>query len=131
MKTCKDCERTIPEGYIIEYSYLYLTPICPLCALSFTKELYKRGFKEDIYLKNYEKFLGEKETKLKQAWGGHMINPPKECPYRFIAKDKGEWVDLQWCVNYCKDICKRKMIWKRMTRGEKKFELEVNRVRTA
>lgn len=63
--------------------------------------------------------------------GGMLLNPPKECPWRFISKDGGEWVDLSICLVNCKknDNCERHQWYSKATAAELTEEWENGGVR--
>ena len=134
-KKCIKCKKVLPEYLVGDYPLVFLTPICPICALDLTNKILGNPpgteFKREV---DHESFLEVQEFLVVQSkgnWGGHMINPPEECLWAFQQPDSGQWVDLSNCNLTCKDRCVRSYQWKRMSSDERKNELFDNGVKYA
>lgn len=134
-KKCVVCKKVLPEYLVGSYPLVFQNPVCPVCALRITNKLLRKPpgtpFKKDS---DQEALLEAKTfftVQNKHNRGGHMINPPEECPFRFVQRDKGEWVDLGNCNRTCKDQCIRFYQWKRMGADERKDELFDNGILNA
>lgn len=53
-------------------------------------------------------------------WGGHMIDPPKDCVGRLKAEDGGIWVDISYCYCCCEKHCDRYLSYTKMTKEEQR-----------
>jgi hypothetical protein len=51
-----------------------------------------------------------------QNVGGHIVDPPEDCPYRKQWSDGGIWTDLGCCQVCCTNRCKRYQWYKRATK---------------
>ena len=47
--------------------------------------------------------------KLITPMGGHLVNPPENCPWKRMAYDGGMWVDFTLCAGFCdnRNSCER------------------------
>ena len=129
---CKKCKKILPEYLVGKYPGVFLNPICPACALKLTNLIkgtppgtpFEREADQESLLEAEEFLI----VQNKKNWGGHMINPPEECPWAFKQPDEGVWVDLGNCNLNCKDRCIRSYQWKRLSVDERKEELFDNGV---
>lgn len=63
----------------------------------------------------------------KYPMGGHLIDPPKECPYRKGPfTDGGVWTDLGCCISCCTNHCERYNWFKRAGSRQRNQDL-INR----
>lgn len=129
---CINCKRTFPVYMVTDYKILFLTPLCPICALGLINQLYKKHpdtpFKDENDQEVYDEAIYFLSNQCKKNWGGHMINPSEECPHRFETADLGSWVDIGNCNLTCKDHCVRYYQWKGMSQEDRKEELFENGV---
>ena len=63
-------------------------------------------------IKSYRTNIPANRNKRIQNVGGHIVNPPKECPYRkidrpfgFSKRASGYWVDIGCCISCCDRAC--------------------------
>lgn len=68
-----------------------------------------------------------KHIKPIHNWGGHLLNPPKDCKYRFIDSDKGHWVDFG-CCRLCENNCDRYNWFKEASNKERAIDWKMNGV---
>jgi DNA-directed RNA polymerase subunit RPC12/RpoP len=133
-KKCVDCKKMFPEHLVEDYPQVFKTPVCPICALKILNTLRNKPPGTPFDNQQSQEDLEEVRVFIsfqnKDPWGGHMINPPGECPYRFVDKDGGgHWVDNGNCNITCKDLCVRYYQFSRMTPDERKDELIENGVK--
>lgn len=126
-KSCKKCNKFFPSYMIEDYSYLHPSPLCPICALELRNRLYRKTpgspFSDLDQQDLWEEARGFLLRQCRNNWGGHMINPPEECKWRFKVPDGGEWTDLGCCLRSCKDRCTRYFQYCRMSETERRDEL--------
>lgn len=123
---CAECKRTMPDYMVEDYPMFFKSPLCPICAGELQKKMFGKSKMDPEVLEEANQFL---QTQCKNNWGGHLINPPDECPYKFqSARDGGVWCDLGNCTRTCGDKCSRYYEYKRMTPSQVKDELYANGV---
>lgn len=126
-KKCAQCKKTFPEYMVSDYKNLLKTPLCAVCAKTLLDKVFGRspeaGFKDENEREFYEETRDFINNKSKRVFGGHLINPPEECPFRFKNLDGGVWTDLGNCIASCKDRCVRYYKFKGMSKEERLEEL--------
>jgi len=131
-KKCLECKKTMPEYLVGKYPRVFKNPVCPICALKLTNLILGRPPGTPFDREADQEAVDEAEILLRAPrrnnMGGHMINPPEDCPYAFRVPDGGEWTDLGNCNRTCDDRCTRFYQWKRMPPEDQREELYANGV---
>jgi len=132
---CKKCRRSFPDHLVTNVNYSVANPICPLCALALRNKIHGlpegTPFNGTVANDMWEEATAIIRSKQIYNMGGHMINPPEDCPSRQRANDGGEWVNLPICAYYCerRDDCDRYQQFESMTDEERRQELIDNGVK--
>ena len=129
---CKACQRDFPEHLMTVVNYSHANPICPLCALALRNKIHglpsNTKFEGEIANDMWEEAMAVIRSRSIYPMGGHMINPPEDCPRRKVLPDGGVWADYPVCSFYCEDKCSRYYQFQKMTEEERKEELRNNGV---
>lgn len=125
-KQCNKCKRAFPEYLIDDYPRVLPKGICPICGKLLSHKINKIPLLEPFADPEQELMYKEAIEFTQQAVfprGGHMINPPEECPYAARG-----WVDLAFCVSRCQGLCDRYREFRSMSPDDRRQELLDNNV---
>jgi len=120
----------MPKYLVGKYPKVFKSPICPICALRLTNIILGKPPGTPFDREADQEGIDEAKiflyTQSKKNIGGHIINPPEDCPHGFRLPDGGKWADLGNCNRTCKSHCTRYYQWKRMSVEDRKAELYEN-----